>query len=203
MLSLGFSGSEKAQDGELRLCEGDCDSDSECGEGLKCFQRYGDEDVPGCPGEAKNRWDYCVKEEALLNVGFYPNSEGRNPRDGELRLCDGDCDNDSECGEGLRCYQRGQYETQDVPGCFGEPEMGWDYCVQEAILNTGFVDTGDNPRDGELRLCEGDCDSDSECGNGLECYQRDRYETQDVPGCVGEPEMGWDYCVPEGSIIGV
>ena len=32
-------------------CQGDCDSDSDCESGLKCFQRDGIEAVPGCIGE--------------------------------------------------------------------------------------------------------------------------------------------------------
>ena len=32
-------------------CEGDCDSDDDCEEGLQCFDRSGFEDVPGCSGE--------------------------------------------------------------------------------------------------------------------------------------------------------
>lgn len=36
-------------DVKLDACEGDCDDDSECKSGLKCFQRSSSEDqVPGC-----------------------------------------------------------------------------------------------------------------------------------------------------------
>ena len=41
-------------------CEGDCDRDSDCGDGLSCFQRDGYTPVPGCKGTGKNNWDYCV-----------------------------------------------------------------------------------------------------------------------------------------------
>jgi hypothetical protein len=47
----------------LGECEGDCDSDRECGSGLRCFQRSGSETVPGCTGD-KREWrgrDFCVK----------------------------------------------------------------------------------------------------------------------------------------------
>ena len=44
-------------------CEGDCDRDTDCGEGLRCFQRDGYTQVPGCKGTGKNNWDYCVNEE--------------------------------------------------------------------------------------------------------------------------------------------
>ena len=43
-------------------CEGDCNRDSDCKSGLICFQRNGDERVPGCKNEGvgKKGWDYCV-----------------------------------------------------------------------------------------------------------------------------------------------
>ena len=45
----------------LNLCEGDCDSDSDCSFGLKCFQRSGYTPVPGCSGTGVLDWDYCYK----------------------------------------------------------------------------------------------------------------------------------------------
>ena len=42
-------------------CQGDCDADSDCGKGLKCFQRDGFTPVPGCKGKGINSWDYCYK----------------------------------------------------------------------------------------------------------------------------------------------
>lgn len=35
--------------------------------------------------------------------------------------------------------------------------------------------------------CEGDCDSDDDCGTGLSCYKRDALEA--VPGCSGGSEF--------------
>jgi hypothetical protein len=47
----------------LGRCEGDCDNDSHCEPGLKCFQRSGHTTVPGCinggSGDMSN-YDYCV-----------------------------------------------------------------------------------------------------------------------------------------------
>jgi hypothetical protein len=40
-------------------CEGDCDRDYHCAPGLKCFQRDGDEPVPGCDGTGLISHDYC------------------------------------------------------------------------------------------------------------------------------------------------
>lgn len=43
----------------LGRCEGDCDNDGECDDGLKCFQRDGVKPVPGCLGEGQSNTDYC------------------------------------------------------------------------------------------------------------------------------------------------
>lgn len=43
----------------LQRCQGDCDTDSDCASGLKCFQRNGGEAVPGCDGKDGSRTDYC------------------------------------------------------------------------------------------------------------------------------------------------
>ena len=46
-------------------CQGDCDSDGDCEEGLLCLQRSGFDDVPGCKGEGGSRdmygKDICYK----------------------------------------------------------------------------------------------------------------------------------------------
>ena len=54
------------EDGDLlERCEGDCDSDDECADGLVCYQRSDDEPVPRCNGSARTGWDYCVREDDL------------------------------------------------------------------------------------------------------------------------------------------
>lgn len=56
---MGDNGSPSAAF-PLGLCEGDCDSDSDCVAGLKCLQRSGDETVPGCDGSTGTSGeDYC------------------------------------------------------------------------------------------------------------------------------------------------
>jgi hypothetical protein len=51
--------------GSLQLCQGDCDYDSDCAEGLICFQRaHGTDVVPGCTGIGEmwkyTYWDFCI-----------------------------------------------------------------------------------------------------------------------------------------------
>jgi len=52
------------------------------------------------------------------------------------------------------------------------------------------------PRNIALGLCEGDCDVDDDCGDGLVCFQRFIPNT-DVPGCIGGDldTSLMDYCV--------
>jgi hypothetical protein len=40
-------------------CEGDCDNDSHCAGNLKCFQKNGAADIPGCTGRETSRTDFC------------------------------------------------------------------------------------------------------------------------------------------------
>jgi hypothetical protein len=47
--------------------------------------------------------------------------------------------------------------------------------------------------DSVLGICEGDCDKDSDCKDGLTCIQRD---SGAAPGCVGDILDRYDYCVP-------
>ncbi|KAL7541246.1 hypothetical protein ACHAXR_012136 [Thalassiosira sp. AJA248-18] len=46
----------------LQMCQGDCDNNGDCDDGLYCFQRSGLEAVPGCSGEENSvsRKDYCA-----------------------------------------------------------------------------------------------------------------------------------------------
>ena len=44
----------------LQACQGDCDDDADCSGDMICFQRNGNEIVPGCVGTPQNARDYCV-----------------------------------------------------------------------------------------------------------------------------------------------
>ncbi|GAB4565063.1 MAG: hypothetical protein Tsb0020_15690 [Haliangiales bacterium] len=131
--------------------EADCDSSDECLDGLRCTFNVGTEfgyadpgtDVCACPGEER------------LGTSTYCSA---------LCACDegeGDCDDDTECASGLTCYRNagasfGQDPDTDVcASCLPSSANGTvDYC------NPGC------PCD----EAEGDCDDDSDCATGLECY---------------------------------
>ena len=121
---------------KLKECEADCDTDNDCATGLKCFQRSGNEKVPGCEGTALNNYDYCIpKERFLKDISVNGRS---NPK---LGLCEGDCDRDTDCQDGLKCFQRNGYTP--VPGCVGRGRRDWDYCVPNVSIKTNtYSDMG-------------------------------------------------------------
>jgi hypothetical protein len=160
----------------------------------------------------------------IVNYGGDP-LEFRFP----LKLCEGDCDFNTDCAPGLICTRRGPLE--EVPGCFGgESDItNTDYCVFDPYGDGYSVPSpvptsaptvtarpsliplplkklqdfgGDPPADKfPLQLCQGDCDVHEDCALGLICFQRD--ENTAVPGCVGgETDIQkTDYCIldPYGS----
>ena len=68
---LLLSGTNNGRAKNLRACTGECDADSQCAYGLKCFQRSHGEPIPGCTGPGSGRdWDYCYNPsgECLLPV---------------------------------------------------------------------------------------------------------------------------------------
>ena len=55
-----LSGGNDGQAIGLQACIGECDDDSQCTAGLRCFQRSFGEQIPGCSGlGAGADWDYC------------------------------------------------------------------------------------------------------------------------------------------------
>ena len=172
----------------LWICQSDCDNDSDCWPGLICHERQvGDPDAPGCLGDPFSGYDYCVFPEHQF-VASEPASL--------LGLCQGDCDSDSDCAEGLVCYDRVRGEP-GAPGCRGFPSGEWDYC---AFPEHQFVASEPVSL---LGLCQGDCDSDSDCAEGLVCFDRSTSSDPGAPGCLGEPVDNWDYCVlPEHAVSG-
>ena len=129
-------------------------------------------------------------------------------------LCEGDCDTDSDCKAGLRCFHPRSFGPptrlfiESVPGCSGDGMPGVDYCISAPPLTTG-VNGWDGCGAGGCNLCEGDCDTDSDCKAGLQCFHRTFLES--VPGCSGggsgggrdprggggsDSVSGMDYCIP-------
>mmetsp|Transcript_28492 Transcript_28492/g.61197 ORF Transcript_28492/g.61197 Transcript_28492/m.61197 type:complete len:682 (+) Transcript_28492:175-2220(+) len=113
----------------LGECQGDCDLDTDCQGSLTCFQRSGNEPVPGCSGTGTSGKDYCYAGAACDGdclEDFADESENCNGNVPTLGKCQGDCDDDDDCESPLKCFQRGG--TQPVPGCTGTGISGKDYC---------------------------------------------------------------------------
>lgn len=187
LINLGGSGCKSTS--KCGQCEGDCDTDRDCMAGYKCFQRNSKEKVPGCDaggsGDA-SAYDYCVADVTLNNKGSSGCTE-RSP----CAVCQGDCDSDMDCNPGLKCFQRNGKEK--VPGCDtggSGDSNGYDFCYKEQKVTStdGWNDCNSNT----CGQCQGDCDTDAHCGEGLKCLQRNGGES--IPGCSGSAKSGWDYC---------
>ena len=72
----------------LGNCEGDCDNDNECSGSLKCFQRSGSEDVPGCSGDRSSYKgvDFCYNGSGGGGGGGGGDGGGGGSGNGGFRL---------------------------------------------------------------------------------------------------------------------
>jgi len=159
--------------------------------------------------------------------GFYKWS-GWDPEHKPLGRCEGDCDNDDDCGEGLYCFHdvdpnNCYYDAKlqrclAMPGCDGTPYTGWfsnaDYCFY-VPRSTGNLQFFSWHQTGGMHACQGDCDEDNQCVGSLRCY---RHYSPPLPppdhappGCSGIPEIKVtdkgqtvvDYCFDPAKLTGV
>lgn len=187
----------------LGRCEGDCDRDSDCAGDLVCFERDGNDAVPGCSGGSSDgsKTDYCIRKRDDISNPIDPNDPPvtfvSNPP--KLGICDGDCDRDSDCGGDLVCFQR--EANEEVPGCHGGSSDGsrTDYCVEKSHLWWDEMSSNsleECPRQGFCEECA-DCSTDDDCIGGFVCFQRDGQFP--VPGCFGshwqDPSFSGGTCV--------
>lgn len=123
------------------MCQGDCDANKECQRGLKCFKRDGLASVPGCSSRGTWNTDYCYDPNWVPATSTpaptpaYPSGlpilvdlfddNPDNPDPPRLGVCEGDCDDKSDCKKGLNCFKRNADEP--VPGCEGSGTWKTDY----------------------------------------------------------------------------
>ena len=58
-------------------------------------------------------------------------------KDDQCELCEGDCNTDDDCVDGLVCFTKGKGEVGDemvVPGCFGVDTSRTDWCTTKAAM---------------------------------------------------------------------
>ena len=65
-------GKDGCNDGKCKLCEGDCDRDSDCKNGLRCFLREGLEPVPGCSGDGHGGESFGSQDESCSDHRVCP-----------------------------------------------------------------------------------------------------------------------------------
>ena len=141
---------------------------------------------------------------------------------GNCGLCQGDCNSDEDCQDGLECFSRAQGEMTSVPGCVsgGEDDKpGMDYCytpfkptttttttttstttsttTTSSTENISAMSANTQYTPGNLNyarectkeelcgMCDGDCDYDFHCAEGLKCFSRGIGSVELVPGCLG------------------
>ena len=62
-----------------------------------------------------------------------------------FQLCEGDCDEDSNCAVGLACWKRNSVSDPAPPGCTGTTVSEYDYCYDPASLNPPTSTPSDEP----------------------------------------------------------
>ena len=113
-------------------CEGNCRNDADCVGSLSCFSRNTFEAVPGCSsfGDGFFGLNYCY-EKKTPGTGLKDVSRNGCGSQG-CGVCEGDCDDDSDCAENLMCSFRDRDEP--ILGCGSGGTTGWDYCVIAPVL---------------------------------------------------------------------
>ncbi|KAL3768118.1 hypothetical protein ACHAWO_008286 [Cyclotella atomus] len=180
-------------EGECTVCQGDCNSDADCAEGLKCFSRGKGEvtAVPGCVSGGEGDlpgMDYCYLPEPPTTTTTTTTTTTEEPTTtttteaAELMsadmlsfdapelsfvrectaeypcgACEGDCDDDTQCASGLKCFSRIQGSVEFVPGCRGMGIAGMDFCYDPTapiiLPTTTGATTRSPPEEEELVGC--------------------------------------------------
>merc|ERR1712222_205786 len=210
----GNSGSAK----NLQRCTGECDADSQCAYGLKCFQRSKGETIPGCKGAGGGKdWDYCYDPKTEVkkpdpckknNGGCYSkrkctNVNGKakcgNCPKGYTNLGATKCKkvdpcakNNGGCDKARKCTNsNGKAKCGNCPK--GYTNFGATKCKKVVTSGDKNLSGGNSGGAKNLKACTGECDADSQCAKGLKCFQRSKGEK--IPGCKGNGGgKDWDYC---------
>merc|ERR1711934_135590 len=116
-------------------------------------------------------WDYCYNP---LHGGVKELGGGNDSKAKNLQRCVGECDADSQCAYGLKCFQRSKGEK--IPGCKdGKNKMpdNFDYCydpkTEVTFPKTNYV------MEGFGKVCSGELtplNSEADCKNYAKTYSR-------------------------------
>ena len=151
-----------------------------CGDGTKtrtCSDPAPAHGGAECPGAAS---DTCNEGECPIDGGWTSWS-----------TCD------ISCGDGRSTREC----TNPAPAHNGADCSGDDMqdCYEEDCLPVNFKSWNPNSL---LNACEGDCDGDEDCAQGLVCFNNNRNmgDGTSIPGCSGSYVGNSDFCLdPSGS----
>jgi hypothetical protein len=124
-----------ANEARKGLCVGTCSDNSDCLPGLKCFQKPNSNVlpvyIPGC-NATSSRDSVCYKPSTLPGIDALRNKSRLNDTTESINMCEGTCNNDDECKDGLSC----SFTTKDlnVPGCNGIITSNWSYCINKTYV---------------------------------------------------------------------
>ena len=172
----------------LDECEGDCDNNDQCADGLTCYQRDKNEEVPGCTGGGSDTslTDYCIRPAGPTAA---PTIALATPTPQPTVTI-------IQSPTPLNTTAAPTTTTPLPTPLPTTAPTANPVQTQQGQKEIKFVD---NPPKKPLAECEGDCDNDDECAGDLVCHQRDPFGS--VPGCTGGESSGnyRDYCINDST----
>ena len=200
-----------------KKCHGDCNSDSDCEGSYQCFQRDGNERVPGCTvgdevssnrdkGYTRQYGNRCSDISGVdviktasdcWDAASYMGLSGRYQ--GSWSWLPQGC---SKWGGSIHFNTYGHLRSCTYSSSYyclcsgGGDKAGWDYCYDKIDqLNLKKVGGDICTPTNQCNRCQGSCNSDDDCKGSLTCYSRDNKDK--IPGCLagGSNDVSnWDYC---------
>lgn len=158
---VGVNSSYCTPEAPCPQCYGDCDTDDDCQGHLQCYQRNGGQKVPSCSegeGVLSGREFHCA-----FIVNKTSQSANRSTLF-SLLISGTDFCIDPSLLETMPSTLPPDLSRTKIPEI---ERLGVDYCSET----------------NKCGLCQGDCDTNDDCKEGLICFQRNANE--DIPGCAG------------------
>ena len=184
-------------------CEGDCDRDSDCEGDLICFFSSIVETVPGCVGLTEKGVDYCYTPLPTNEPTTQPT---QIPTQSPTAIPTTIPTQSPTGSPVITAYPTSSTQNPtDSPTIHptSVPTVSPTYVPTIAPTFPALTEAGNNNSPASaypLGICEGDCDSDADCQEGLICYQRKGFYP--IPGCTGDGIDGRDYCViPQPGVL--
>ena len=159
-------------------------SENRCAKGPPCANTKGQDPNEQClcGDNTCESGEYCYIPEDNSPMEIPSVNKGGNPTTHYLlSLCEGDCDNDDQCEEGLKCHQRDNGEP--TPGCDHDSAVPplHDFCYDPTALSqTKAVCSTERNRVGEIDICSFNYVEK----NNNKCYCGGNICSADEPYCL-------------------